>query len=263
MQYPLKPLSLRILTALCITAGLAGCSSHHSSAAKNPPPPTANSSASSSALSTPQTPPAAPKDTALAQPDWKTPISAYVPLKDTNDVMFYYYANTGVTPDYKAIAKNFDRHYMDTTNVFTKHKILKQIRPIVDRKLAEAKAHPYVYWPMYGMSLGNYSFKRHGFPMQGTMLLGGGYLRYDSWRYEEFSVTLRNTQDFQFLTVKNHKLAEKMEHWISSGQPIYVQPYLFVNGASLDHRRVKAVATQIEIFGPQKQLLMTYAPPHA
>ncbi len=255
----------RLMVALCITAGLAGCgSSHHHSAASSSaatPPPPAASAPSSTPPPAPK--PAAPKAAAYTQPDWTTPTSDYIPLRDTNDVMFYYYANTGVSPNYKTIASNFDRHYMDTTDVFTKHKIIKEIRPIVDRKIATAKAHPYVYWPMYGMSLGTYSFKRHGFPMQGTMLLGGGYVRYTSWRYEYFSVVLRNTQDFQFLTVKNRKLAEKIEHWLSSGQNVYVRPYLFVNGASLDHRRVKAVATKIEIFGPQKQLLMTYTPPHA
>lgn len=259
--------TISLLAALGMALGLAGCgSSHHDQSKTSVPPPPASAntgqgSASNSALS-PSAPAASPAPAAYSMPDLKTPLTDYVPLQTSNDVMFQYYAHTGIAPDYKTIASNFDRHYVDTSDVFTKRKIIKEIKPLVDRRIAAAKAHPYVYWPMFGLELGTYSFKRHGFSMQGTMLISGGYAEYTNFESQRFDVNLRNSRDFTFLPVTNQKLAQKIEHWVSQDQDLYVQPYLFVNGASLNHHQVHAVCTRINIYGPQKQLLMSYTPAH-
>lgn len=196
-------------------------------------------------------------------PDWNTPLSSYVPLRSNNTVMFQYYAHTGMSPNDKIIASNVDRRYRSTNNVFTQHKILKEIKPLIAHKIADAKAHPYVYWPMYQVNLGNYSFKRQGFPLTGVMLISGGNVGYDNWNSTQFTLEARNTSDFSFLPVKNQKLAKEIENFVSHYEQIFIRPYLYVNGASLSNHMVKTTCTAIQVFGPQKQMLLTWVPPHA
>lgn len=251
------------MAVLGTALGLAGCGSSHHDQSKAPATPSTPSAApdqGSSSSASSSSKPASPVPAAYPVPKWNTPLSDYIPLSNSNAVMFQYYAHTGIAPDYKTIASNFDSHYMDTSDVFTKHKIIKEIKPVVDQRIAAAKAHPYVYWPMYGLELGNYSFKRHGFSMQGTMLISGGYAEYTDFKDQRFTLNIRNANDFTFLPVKNQKLAQKMEHWISNDDAVYVQPYLFINGASLDHHQVHATCTRINIYGPHKELLMSYTP---
>jgi hypothetical protein len=269
---PQLPSHRTLLFSVAMLA-LAGCGSHHASHSNAAAPSASNSSSANAATppSTSQSPAGSPLAKAAAaakpaavykEPDWNTPLTKYVPITDNNRLMFYYYANTDMPANYKVIAANFDRHYMDTSDVFTKHKIIKEIKPRVAQEIAKAKAHPYVYWPMYSFNVGNYSFKRHGFKLFGNMLLNGGYISYDSWRYDRFGLEIRNSNAFSFLPVKK-SIAKKIEAWTSAGQNVYVQPYVFINGASLDHHRVKGVCTAIAIYGPNKQLVMMYRPKHA
>lgn len=275
---PLK-ISLRSASALAVMGlalGLAGCgSSHHSksvapstSSGANSPMDQAmsdfNHPSSSPTLPLPVNTPAQKSRPVAAEimPDWNTPASDYVSLATGNDIMFQYYAHTGISPNYKTIATNFDHRYANTSDVFTQHKILKEIKPIIDQRIASAKQHPYVYWPMYNLNLGNYSFKRHGFSTSGTMLFGNGsQMYYDT--NSSFSLELRNGQAFSFLPVKNQKLAQKIEHYVSQDDTLYVQPYMFVNGASLSSHEVRAIGIRINVYGPQKQLLLSYAPHHS
>lgn len=238
------------------TLALAGCgSSHHSDNNTGTPSQTSSTTVASK--------PAKPSETSYKLPDWGKPSADYVSIKNNNTLMFYYYANTGMPADYHVIASNEDAQYRSTSNVFTKHKLLHDLKPILDRKLAYAKAHPYAYWPMYQMNLGNYSFKRHGFPMANTMLISSGTISYDQWASTSFSLETKNHNAFSFLPVKNKKLAKKIESFISADDAIYVKPYLFINGASLSNNTVKAICTKIAIYGPEKQLLMTYSPRHS
>lgn len=276
MSVSRKALSPLIL--LSATLALAGCGSHHQSSSTSG---TASNSGekpikslfaphnqqvpagfvpSSPDSGTPSATASGPAAASYSMPNWNEPLTSYLPLRSNNAVMFQYYAHTGVSPNYKTLASNMDQRYRSTSNDFSQHKILKEIKPLIDRKIAEAKAHPYVYWPMYQASLANYSFKRHGFSLSGTMLITGGNIGYDNWNTTQFTVEIRNSSDFSFLPVKDKKLAKEIENFISQDDAIYVRPYLYVNGASLSNHLVKATCTAIQILGPQKQVLMTWRP---
>ena len=75
-------------------------------------------------------------------------------------------------------------------------------------------------------------------------------------------ITLRNSSQFGFLPVSSKALAKKIEYYVSHGNNCLVKVYMFVNGAELSHRMVKADAVKIQLFSPNKKLLLTQYAQH-
>ena len=252
--------------AFAVSLALAGCGSNHKSAAPAAPSGNHNSSGSSSNNAPAQPSGSAgvahnPSGQSLARPDVHTADSAYTTLHSNTHIMYYYEAYRATPPDYKAMATAISRQYRATSDVFKKHALMKDLKPIMDKKMAEARAHPYVAWPTQNLTLSNYSFHRHGFALTGNSLLTGDY-EYFSNYYSNgatsfTSITLRNAKQFAFLPVNNEALAKKIEHYVSHGNNCLVKVYMFVNGASLSRQRVKADGVKIQLFSPNKKLLLT------
>ncbi|MBN6740402.1 hypothetical protein JKG47_07625 [Acidithiobacillus sp. MC6.1] len=199
----------------------------------------------------------------LARPDVHTADSAYTTLHSDTHIMYYYEAYRATPPNYKGMAAIISSQYRTTSDVFKKHALMKDLKPIMAKKMAEAKAHPYVAWPMQNLTLADYSFHRHGFALTGTSLLTGSYEYFQDYRYmNPYSITLRNSKQFGFLPVHSKALAKKIEYYVSHGNNCLVKVYMFVNGADLSHRRVKADAVKIELFSPNKKLLLTQYAQH-
>jgi hypothetical protein len=246
--------------AFAVSLALAGCGSQHKGAA--PAAPSGNSSGSSSNGG--NTAAAHPSGSAVTRPDIHTPDSDYTTLHSNTHVMYYYEAYRATPPNYKIMATAISRQYRATSDVFKKHALMKDLKPIMDKKMTEAKAHPYVAWPMQNLTLANYSFHRHGFALNGTNLLTGDYEYFPVYSAPIHStpITLRNSKQFGFLSVSNKALAKKIEYYVSHGNNCFVKVYMFVNGAELSHRMVKADGVKIQLFSPNKKLLLTQYAQH-
>ena len=248
--------------AFAVSLALAGCGSQHKDAA--PAAPSGNSSGSSSSNAA-ATHPSSSAAAALARPDVHTPDSAYTSLHSETHIMFYYGAYRVTPPNYKDMASVISHQYQATSDVFKKHALMKALKPIMDKKMAEAKAHPYVVWPMQNLALSDYSFHRHGFSVRGTGLLTGSdeYFSQDGGvNFNPYAITLRNSTQFGFLPVSSKALAKKIEYYVSHGNNCFVKIYMFADGAELSHRIVKADAVKIQLFSPNKTLLLTQYAQH-
>ena len=244
--------------AFAVSLALAGCGSNHKGAA--PSVPSGNSSGSQSNGNSSSKPTSAqPTDSSVTRPDIHTPDSDYTTLHSNTHIMYYYQAYRATPPNYKVMATTISRQYRATSDVFKKHALMKDLKPIMDKKMAEAKAHPYVAWPMQNLTLANYSFHRHGFALTGTNLLTGDYEYFPEYSAPVSStpITLRNSSQFGFLPVSSKALAKKIEYYVSHGNNCLVKVYMFVNGAELSRRMVKADGVKIELFSPNKKLLLT------
>ncbi len=256
--------------AFAVSLALAGCGSSHKGA--DHAASSGNSSGNNAGNSAPAQPSgnagvaSNPSAQSLARPDVHTADSAYTTLHSDTHIMYYYEAYRATPPDYKGMAAIISRQYRTTTDVFKKHSLMKDLQPIMDKKLAKAKAHPYVAWPMQNLTLTNYSFHRHGFALTGTSLLTGSDEYFLNYNYyvsgNPYSITLRNSEQFGFLPVHNAALAKKIEYYVSHGNNCLVKVFMFVNGADLSHRKVKADAVKIELFSPNKKLLLTQYAQH-
>ncbi|MDD5280898.1 hypothetical protein [Acidithiobacillus sp.] len=194
-------------------------------------------------------------------PDWNTSIKDYVPLVKNEQMAEQYAAHAQNLSD-SQIASILYTKYATQKDVFKKQEMLKKLKPVMDKQLAEIRRHPYVYTPMLTMSLRNYSFKDHGFKVWNTYLLNGGTISFSTRGFHPvYNATLINYKEFSFLPVENTTLAKKIENFVAKGQPIYVRVYMFVNGTG--KWTVKAVGTRIHVYSPNKHLLMSYTPHHA
>jgi hypothetical protein len=249
--------------AFAVSLALAGCGSNHKGAA--PSVPSGNGSESQSNGNSSGKPTSAqPTDSSVARPDIHTPDSDYTTLHSNTHIMYYYQAYRATPPNYKVMATTISRQYRATSDVFKKHALMKDLKPIMDKKMAEAKAHPYVAWPMQNQTLADYSFQRHGFALTGTSLLTGDYEFFPEYSAPVSStpITLRNSSQFGFLPVSSKALAKKIEYYVSHGNNCLVKVYMFVNGAELSRRMVKADGVKIELFSPNKKLLLTQYAQH-
>lgn len=191
-------------------------------------------------------------------PDWNTPIKDYVPLVKNEQMAEQYVAHDHKLSD-NQIASILYAKYATQKDVFKKQEMLKKLKPVMDKRLAEIRRHPYVYTPKLTMTLRNYSFKKHGFKVAFALLLSGGTMYFPNGDgYPVYSATLLNHEDFSFLPVKNTALAKKIETFVAKNQSLYVRIYMFVNGA--DRTEVRAVGTRVNVYGPNKHLLMVYTP---
>lgn len=240
--------------AFAVSLALAGCGSQHKDAA---PSSNSNGTSSSNAANT-------HTSNSAARPDIHTPDSDYTTLHSNAHVMYYYEAYRATPPNYKVMATAISRQYRATSDVFKKHALMKDLKPIMNKKMAEAKAHPYVVWPMQNLTLANYSFHRHGFALTGTNLLTGDYEYFPEYSAPISStpISLRNPKQFEFLPVSSKALAKKIEYYVSHGNNCFVKVYMFVNGAELSHRMVKADGVKIQLFSPNKTLLLTQYASH-
>jgi len=127
-----------------------------------------------------------------------------------------------------------------------------------------AKADPLFANSPQNQTLADYSFQRHGFALTGTSLLTGDYEFFPEYSAPVSStpITLRNSSQFGFLPVSSKALAKKIEYYVSHGNNCLVKVYMFVNGAELSRRMVKADGVKIELFSPNKKLLLTQYAQH-
>ncbi len=198
-----------------------------------------------------------------SKPNLNTKLSDYIPMRNNNDLMYQYYAHYPLPPEYKKIASNLSEEYAETSDVFKKRSILKKLKPIIDQKISYAKSHPYIIWPASDYQFHNYSFKRKGFSIdmgQDDSILTGAKPYWDDGRYS-YELFIKNYPDFDFIKVENEATAKTIEKYLSrhSGQ-LKIRIFAYVDGASLSSHYVKAVATDLQIIGQGKKVILNYRP---
>ncbi|WP_175994702.1 hypothetical protein [Burkholderia vietnamiensis] len=199
--------------------------------------------------------------TAAPQPDLSISPDRYEMLQSGNQLMFQYYALSGVPVDYQSAARYMSEEYRQTSDTFRQQDLLKGLRPRIDAALAHAKANHYFRMDidMTGSSkLSAYDFKNKGFYVDDVF--DEGAFRYfgDNQHYRlEFT----NSTRYKFLPVPNEGVARTIESIRSKHESLTLRIYLFANEVNGFNEQTKSVITRVALLGQGGQVLTSYAGP--
>lgn len=262
-----------ILT-IAVVAGLLGACSSHPGATGSASPTTSSSmlqkldafthpQSSSAATAPDASQPGAAAAANLAQPDWNTPTTAYVPVTSGNQLMFLYTGMSGLPPDWDTLAGHYSNDYAQTNDAFRKHDLMAALQPQMQAAVANAKAHPYIVWDAGDPQLSPYDFTRKGFP------IGNNELDPSSQLYvsdnSDYHLAFTNGNQFQFMPVADETVAKQIEQMRAAGRwndPIKLRVFAFAQSADPSTDTVKAVITEVQLIGPHGNTLYTQAAKH-
>ena len=112
----------------------------------------------------PEAPPVAARE--VADPD--TPISAYRQIDSNIDLLYIYYAFSGMPVDYELLAGQISGEYRGTSDGFKKQEIMAALKPKIDAKIEEMKSGRY-FTLKTDLALNHYDFDLKSFPVQGMV----------------------------------------------------------------------------------------------
>lgn len=251
----MKRLATFSALALATLVTLGACSSSktppkHDTSLSNALSPTAIKDAAKSA-----------KASSLPKADFGTPDNAYLPVKSGNQLMFLYAAISGMPPDYDKMASAYSNRYRSTNDNFTKHDLLKALKPKLDQSIANAKGHRYITWINDSPSLGHYDFKSKSFPIGASIFNDGGYLYFFDNSGTNLAVT--NGADFQQLNVKDEATARQIEQAVGHYQALRLRIFGFAQSTNdSSSPTVQAEVTKIQLIDRQGHVLATQWAPH-
>jgi hypothetical protein len=197
-------------------------------------------------------------------PDWNLPLGSYRPALNNNALMFEFYAHAPKV-DYNQMALHYSAAYRNAPNAAAKAKILKKLRPILDAKLAQAKAHPYIYLARRTVAIQR-SLNYHQLlrTMVGDLIDGRPYVyQAHHWVGRYFPV-LTNEPQLKYLKIDDPKVVQQILKIGNAGKYIYFRPYVYVNGVNMGQSQLKVTCTAIKLYGPhKKQIIVTYRVPQS
>lgn len=201
----------------------------------------------------------APKPVAVALPkaDISTPLTSYVKLEDGNQLMFMYYALSGLPVDYEKIAEHYSRDYRNTSDGFKRQDILTAIKPRIDAEIAKAKGSRYFVHTITGPAsyvLNRYDFAAKAFPVVDSIWSSDAYSYFNDNSGYEF--TYSNGDNFKSLRVEDTEVARKIEGMITAAKDVKLEIFAFAQDASPSNTRIKAQVVKMQLTdGKGKDLL--------
>lgn len=200
-----------------------------------------------------------------------TPDSDYLKINDGAQIMFYYAAYSKAQPSYVSMAGAYSQKYDDTTNVFKKKSILKNLSPVFSKGIEAAKSNPYIVVDgSTNFDRGDYSFskKRYTIGKGSTAgMFAGGGLRFicppqsfgikSSCRTGLGQLKVRNYNNMRHIYIKDESTAKKIADYISKGGEIKYKLFGFVYGTQKKTNAVDMEAIKIKLYGPKNKLLLT------
>ncbi|VVD69540.1 hypothetical protein PMO31116_00528 [Pandoraea morbifera] len=196
---------------------------------------------------------------AAPQPDLKTPLERYEPLQSGNQVMFQYYALSGVPLDYRTVAGYMSSDYRLTSDGFRQQDILNGLRPRIDAAFASAKANHYLRLDvdLSGSSrLSGYDFQKKGFTIDTVFDEGSTRFFSDNQHYQ---ISFTNGTRYQFIPVPNEAAARAIETARSNRQNIALRVYAYANEVNSFNEQTKVVVTRVEFIGQGGKVLGSYS----
>lgn len=248
------------LAAFLALSMLSACTDDAVSSPAAPPPATGTATPAANGAAPSAAAPPAPAVHALPQPALDTPADRYVPLESGNQLMFQYYARTGLPLDYERVAPDISNEYHQATDAFRQRDLLAALKPRIDASLAQARDTPYLRMDidLYGGSVSPYDFDRKGFLLE--PFKDAGTYRYfnDNSRYR---VAFSNAQRYAFLPVADEATARLIETLRTKYETMTLRTYLFVNDADTSNQSVKAVVVRIVVLDRKGRELVRFAGP--
>lgn len=126
----------------------------------------------------------------------------HVKLNDRN-VIFYYEAFSNISTPAHILAPLVSKDYRDSTDEFTRHDLLKEIKPYINKEMEKAKAAQRVMVKAK-VNLGEYDFDKSAFA---TGMGSWSYIPFD-----DYVVAFENGKQFEYLPYDQNMARELSGH---------------------------------------------------
>ncbi|NNM60227.1 MAG: DUF4852 domain-containing protein [Legionellales bacterium] len=233
------------IVLVSVALALTACSKGSAPKAENLTPSTHPSDGSKV---TSQQPQATIQSSSLPNPDPGVSFEKYQTITSGNQLMFIYYALSGMPVDYKQIASNYSVDYRSTQDEFKKNDILNSLKPTIDSNIANAKNNRYLVWTIDNTPLSHYDFSSKSFTTQQEIPTNSSYGYYQD--VPQYHITFTNAKNYTALRVSDESLAKKIESMVSNPNSLFsLKIYAFAQGVDLSNRTVNCLITKVELFG--------------
>lgn len=189
----------------------------------------------------------------LPQPDPNYPTANYINLTSANQLMFLYYALSGMPADYSKIAKEYSRDYRNTSDEFKQHDILKAITPQIDASISAAKNQRYC-WVTTNINVAHYNFSKKTFPINtpaGLSIMGASY--------DSYGINFKNSSDYNALPVPDESLAKDIESRVGNFESFNIKIYFFAQNVNLSNNTINFVITRVDLLSRNGTVLTSYS----
>jgi len=178
---------------------------------------------------------------ALPQGDPNTALSDYKLFNDGDKIMYLYYGLLNKPVDYNAIASILDPEYNHTVDTFKRKDKLDQLKPSIDKEIADLSKNHYIKLNMVLMtdqySIPNKSFKINSFNYIAPTNLFNANI---------YGIAFTNTDKFNSLNIADETLAREINSLMIKNQGgVKAVGYVFIQGAEFQFSFNRIVKMQI------------------
>ena len=242
------------LLMVTIALSLTACAKKNDNAGNS------GSGSSTTVLEPPAPAPApapAQQQSSSVKPDPNYPIANYVNLTSGNQLMFLYYALSGMPPDYSKISQLYSQDYRNTSDAFKKQDILKALTPQIDAAISAAKNQHYFIWEADYTPISHYDFSKKSYSINSPYFQSASASGYfgDNNGYK---IKFENGTDFVSLPVPDENLAKAIESRVSKSEAFNIKIYCFAQNADPSDDSINAVITRVELLTQNGIVLASY-----
>lgn len=194
----------------------------------------------------------------LPQADPATPAGAYQAIDSGNQLMYLFYAVSGLPPDMDQIAERLSQDYRSTQDSFKRQDLLKVLAPRVKSEIAAAGQHRYVIWEADSELLERYDFEHKRFPVKPAFWKGEGNFYFND--NSLYRLSFKGGDKLQSLPVADEAMAREIEGKVNQYGALRLRIYAFVQDADLNSKLLKSQTIKLELLDKKGRLLAGSAP---
>lgn len=189
----------------------------------------------------------------LPQANPATPAEAYKLIDSGNQLMYLYYAVSGLPADMGQVAERLSQDYRATQDGFKRQDILKVLEPRVKAEIAAAGEHRYLIWEAEGNLIEHYDFERKQFPVKEPFWKGDSRFYYND--NNGYQISFGDGEKLRNLPVADENLAREIEDKVNKYDALKLRVYAFAQDADLNAKLVKSQVVKLELLDKKGRLL--------
>lgn len=191
---------------------------------------------------------------AMPKADANTPLEQYAKIESGNQLMFAYYALSGLPVDYEKIAQVYSQDYARTADTFKKNDILTALKPRIDAEIAKAKTQRYFKFNDQP-NLSHYDFANKSFAINNAVMQGKASSYFND--NPAYNIGITNGEQFAALKVADENLARSIEKMLTDGTGVNFQMYLFAQDVDPSITQVKFQIVKVKLSDKRGTELLT------
>lgn len=189
----------------------------------------------------------------LAKADLKVPLESYFPLKSGNELMFMYYALSGIPPEMDKIASKYSSEYRSSSDAFRKQDLMAALKPRIENELEVAKSRRYFVYEI-DQNLQHYDFEKKQFPLKNGLQEDSYWYMFDN---SDYKVEFTGVAPFQRLDVQDETKARAIEKLVSGYQQFTLRIYAFAQDVDVNRSHLMAQVVKVVLLDRQGNELVT------